>query len=531
MSGPSLVKTAPKEEERSGFWRLLAIYVVLGLACAYLSQWMPAAEGAKRVMTRIWGPILTDSYPTTGRDRITVMVIDDQDLAAYGEVWPVPLGFHERRLRELLKYQPRAVFFDIIFLDDRKDPDLAGFIDAACAARVAGVPVFVGSFGSAGLAASGTERAMLDRRVEVAGRPTPCIEAAYLNLRIDGYDQSVWEYDLDVPATGKHGAAPQGHAGAPAFPSPAARLYQLDHMLAPHVAAEPMALVWGTESDPRNLEWLNSDVRPGGPGAPCSASWHWKRLSPIGKPSDPICPYQQQLPVRTLKRVHGLDEDALDEAIRGKYLIYGTHLQSNADVILSPYHGRIPGPFLHAMALDNLLSFGGQPKTGGDFGQPWWGLATLFTLLAVVVISAIIAAKLAFDLPERVRQRVAARLAEGQPGTVRYDRKHWAILGQMKRSFKDGVERAAPHLLLAAIYAVVILALVGMSYHWFGLGPLVWIEFALFPIGMEFLHFGDRIDTFLKNATAYLARAKQAVDASLQPDPAAAQPEREQAQA
>ncbi|MCC2956428.1 CHASE2 domain-containing protein [Massilia sp. IC2-477] len=503
MSGLSLVKTASTEEERSGFWRLLSIYVVLGLACAYLSQWMPAAEGAKRVMTRIWGPILTDSYPTTGRDRITVMVIDDQDLAAYGEVWPVPLGFHERRLRELLNYQPRAVFFDIIFLDDRKDPDLAGFIDAACAARVAGVPVFVGSFGSAGLTASRTERAMLDRRVEVAGRQLPCIEAAYLNLRIDGYDQSVWEYDLDVPATGGAGARP--------FPSPAARLYQLDHVLAPAVAAEPMALVWGTASDPRNLEWLNSDVRPGGPGAPCSASWHWTRLSPIGKPSDPLCPYQQQLPVRTLKRVHGLDEDGLADAIRGKYVIYGTHLQSNADVILSPYHGRIPGPFLHAMALDNLLSFDGAPKTGGDFGQPWWGLASLFTVLAVLVISAVIAAKLAFDLPERVRKRVARRLAGWQPGSSRYDNAWQAGMGQLALAFKHGIERLAPHLLLATIYAVVILALVGVSYYWFALGPLVWIEFVLFPIGMEFLHLGDRFDAALKEAMAYLRRARSAV--------------------
>ena len=496
---------------RAKFWRLFVIYLALGLTCAWLSQWLPVAEAGKRMATRIWGPVLTDSYPTTGRDQVTVMLIDDKDLREYGEVWPVSLGFHERRLLELLKYRPKAVFFDIVFLDDRKDPDLAGFIDAACKARQAGVPVFVGSFGNAGFTPSRTEAAMLARRVTLDGRMAPCIEAAYLNLRIDGYDQSVWEYDVDVPAQPVGGLAP---AAVQRFPSPAARLYQVDHRLDPHVAAEPMALVWGTASDPRNLEWLNSDLRPGGPGPACSASWEWTRVLPVGKAAAPICPYQQLLPIRTLKRTHGLDSQQLDEAIRNKYIIYGTHLQSNGDVILAPYHGRIAGAFLHAMALDNLLSFDGAPKAGGDFGQPWFGAASGFTLFAVAVISALIAAKNAFEIPAALRSRASGWLSAWQPGTVFPGQAlPRAVGGQLALGAKHLLLWLIPQALVGVAYFVAIAILVPVSYFLLKLGPLVWIEFVLFPIGMDFLQLGDKADEWRAQATQYLRGIGQAIRA------------------
>lgn len=510
------------------FWRLFLIYLVLGLVVAFLSQWLPAAEGGKRVLTRMWGPVLTDSYPTSGRDQITVMLIDDKDLREYGEVWPVSLGFHQRRLLELLKYQPKAVFFDIVFLDDRKDPELEGFIDAACRARKLGVPVFVGSFGNANFTPSRTESAMLARRVDIGGQPAPCIEAAYLNLKIDGYDQSVWEYDVDVPALAPDGAVygnPQAmRPTVPrTFPSPAARLYQVDHTLDPGVAAEPMALVWGTASDPRNLEWLNSDLRPGGPGAACSASWRLQRVIPIGKASAPICPYQQLLPMRTLKRTHGLDTEQLDEAIRQKYVIYGTHLQSNGDVILSPYHGRIAGAFLHAMALDNLLSFAGNPKAGGDFGQPFISRASGFTVIAIAVISALIAAKALFPIVDICKHPAFHWLSNWKPGgdPVQRGTKWRAAYRELCLALKSSLLWLIPRGLVGILFVLLICLLIVVSYSLMGLGPLVWIEYALFPICMGFLHLGDSVDAFLMRAANYFRKVRQSIDASGEESPRA----------
>lgn len=509
----ALHMTARPTSRWPAFWRMFVIYVAFGLALAWISPWMPGAEGGKRVLTRIWGPVLTDSYPSAGRDQITVMLLDDKDLREYGEVWPVSLGFHERRLLELLKYQPKAVFFDIVFLDDRKDPGLEGFIDAACKARHAGIPVFIGSFGNAGLAPSRTESAMLARRTEAGGRPVPCIEAAYLNMRIDGYDQSVWEYDLNVP-----GVAPRvaGPGVAPAFPSPAARLYQVDHSLAPAVANGPMALVWGTASDPHNLEWLNNDQSPGAPdapAAPCSATWRTSRVLQFGEPSAPICPYQQLLPMRTLKRVHGLDSVELDEAIRHKYLIYGTYLQSNGDVVLSPYHGRIAGAFLHAMALDNLLSFTGHPKAGGDFGRPWNSGATAFTLIAVAVISALIAAKSLVPVSGMCQYAAFNWLTNWHPAgaPMRPGTKRRAAYRELCLAVKAGLSWLIPRVLIAVLFLVTIAALIGVSYYWMGLGPLVWIEYVLFPMCMGFLHIGDSVEAWRQRFGNYIGRVWKSI--------------------
>lgn len=459
------------------FWWTFGLYLLVGLTLAYMSDWLPVSEGAKRVLTRVWGPVLTADYPATGREQITVLVADDDDLREYGEVWPVSLGFHQRRLQELLKFRPKAVFFDIVFLDDRKDPDLEGFIDAACRARVAGVPIFVGSLTSAGITQSRTERAMMTRQVEVGGRSLPCVEPAYLNLRIDGFDQSVWEYDLAIGA--HHDAA---HDGAPQYLSPAARLYSVEHQLDAAELHEPLALVWGTAPDPLNLEWLNSDSGAERKGVPCASTWHWYRVLPVGKVGPPLCPYQQLLPLRTLKGNHGLSGGDLRAAIEGKYIIYGTNLQSTADLIVSPYHGRIAGAFLHAMALDNLLSFKGKPKAAGEFGHPWWGAATLFITFAVVVISAFLALN-----SLRKRTPFADHWAElGGPMANRRGR--LGVLGPALRAWLK------PRLIAGAIGLAIIGALIFVSYYWLRLGPLVWIEYVLFPIALEMLHVGEGIE-------------------------------------
>lgn len=158
----------------------LAVFIVFGLLFAAYSEYMPVGETVKRALTRIWGPLLTQDHPASGREQISVLLLDDDDLGQYGETWPVSLGFHARRIKELAAYRPKAIFIDLVFLDNRRDPELDGFIDAACKARLAGVPVMIGSFRHAGKS-SATQQQMLERSVEGAGghgASVPCIEEA-----------------------------------------------------------------------------------------------------------------------------------------------------------------------------------------------------------------------------------------------------------------------------------------------------------------------------------------------------------------
>lgn len=474
-----------------------AINLVIGVAFAFFAQWLPSSEGAKRIVTRIWGPVVTQTYPATGRDQVTVMLIDDLDLRQYEEMWPVSLGFHQRRLQQLLKYGPKAVFFDIAFLDDRRDPDLDGFIDTACRARQQGVPVFIGSFANAGLAPSRVETEMLKRRVEVQGKSLPCIEAAYLNLKIDGFDQSVWEYDLGLPEGSQdgHEAGHGRHAGAVRYPSPAARLYAVDHQLDKEVLEEPMALVWGMKTDPFNLSWMRNDEHDVGTGRPCAANWSMWRVLPFGKMGPPLCPYQRTLPLRTLNLANGLDAGGLHKALAGKYVIYGTHLQSTADTITTPYHGRVAGAYLHAMALDNLLSFEGRPRRAGEFAEPGSGAVTAFTLFALVVICGFIA----------VKERVSPRLEKGSDEARSAshgiaDKDHveptaWRRLKGLLRAIGRSLRsRLVPGLMFGTAALAVVFLLIYVSYEVLELGPMVWVEYALFPLGAHFLHIGEKIE-------------------------------------
>lgn len=473
------------------------INVTLGLLFAFFAQWLPSSEGGKRIVTRIWGPVVTQHYPSSGRDQVTVMLIDDLDLRQYEEMWPVSLGFHQRRLQQLLKYAPKAVFFDIAFLDDRRDAGLDGFIDTACRAREQGVPVFIGSFANAGLAPSRVEAEMLGRRVEVHGQSQPCIEAAYLNLKIDGFDQSVWEYDVGLPpGRARHGEGEHGHdAAGPRYPSPAARLFAVDHRLDAEVLAEPMALVWGLESDPFNLGWMRNQTRDVGDGPLCAGDWSWERVLPFGKMGPPLCPYQRTLPVRTLSRTNGLNADDLRDAIAGRYVIYGTHLQSTADTVTSPYHGRIAGAYVHAMALDNLLAFDGKPRRAGEFGEPGSGEVTAFTVFAVVVICGFIALKESLSARLEKLRHSSERAAQESRGNGDTPPTAWNRMKDLACAIGRNIYSwFGPTVLFILAALLVIMFLIYVSYSLLRLGPLVWVEYALFPLGMHFMHIGEKVE-------------------------------------
>lgn len=499
-----MTATFGQRSQRQSFVIRWLVFVAVGLTLAALSDRMPHSEAAKRGLTRLWGPALTMSYPDVGRSQVTVLLLDDEDLDQYAEVWPAPLGFHKRRLVELLKYRPKAVFFDFIFLDDRNDPDLDSFIGAACRARISGTRIFIGSFGNAGIAPTRTEAAMLARRVESGGARVPCIEPAYMNLTIDGYDQSVWEYDLEL--AGAAGQLEKPHR----YPSPAARLYATDHPPASSDAPEtPMAIVWGTETHPVNLAWMNNDRNPGGAGASCASTWHMSRMLPMMRMGSPICPYSRTLPLRALKPNSGVDPEDMQQAVAGNYIIYGAALQSNGDTVVSPYHGRIPGAYVHAMALDNLLSFQGKPKTGGDFLEPPAGRATWFTILAVFAISAFIAAKSVFA-PALLYSRRPPRLEGRSEPRNPLPRFPWA--SAIAATLHAGALRALGWTVLrlpVMLAGVLLIAtLVAVSYFGMDLGPLVWIEYVLFPLAADFIGLGERAEEMLREAYAHVRKRR-----------------------
>ena len=87
----------------------------------------------------ITGPFL---YPTTGRDEVSVAVIDEQTLQRLQMPWPWNYSAHARALDAILAYKPKAVVVDFLFVDLRPDDSLVELVDEIARYKKAGVPIY-----------------------------------------------------------------------------------------------------------------------------------------------------------------------------------------------------------------------------------------------------------------------------------------------------------------------------------------------------------------------------------------------------
>jgi len=85
-----------------------------------------------------------------------------------------------------------------------------------------------------------------------------------------------------------------------------------------------------------------------------------------GEPDDGEvrCPYQQVLLADNLMYIdkYGSPEQKthLGNLLKNKLVFYGVQLEGLHDTIISPAHGALPGVMFHAMALDNLMTYGNR---------------------------------------------------------------------------------------------------------------------------------------------------------------------------
>ncbi|HYD97424.1 MAG TPA: CHASE2 domain-containing protein [Noviherbaspirillum sp.] len=524
-------------ERYSVFARALltvVLSILVGLALALATNGMPAAEAAKRMAARAYLPLLTSAYPTAGRDRITVLAIDDLDLEHLGLSWPVPMDYYQRLIDKLVSLKPKAVFIDILFLDDRPKHLVERFRSAACAARDAGVPVYIASL-------EGQRRA--SRTMEQLAEPDaggkPCFQFVAPNLLDDHFDHSTWEYPLQ-----------------PGLRSPALAL-ACDVGQACPKPEETMALLWPVNGHPVNPELHLRENEDGELEPSCVNRIGWYDTVPLlprvvrnwlrGGPPQTICPYNLQLPIRALSGV-GMSEAERREAIEGKIVLFGTAFQSSGDRVSSPLGQDLIGVHAHAIALDNLISLEGQYRRSGDFElgritSP----ASLFTMSALALIAAGSVLWHCFTWGTKraggagtgqapaqtgsVAQSINARLARflhrpqlnSTPWTLRAPVVGLRVLvilpllalGLGRWPFRPDpdapplAQRLLRALLAVALFLIGMLAVFWLGDSYFQVGPLAVIEYFLFPLGVDFL---DRGNFLARHAAVF-------IDACLKPDP------------
>lgn len=300
-----------------------------------------AANASLTNFQRLYAPF----YPQSRQQDIVVVSItkDDLPLSADADIdWP-PRFDHYAQLIDVIagegEYKPAGVFFDFLLDRPATSRDPVGNLCAAIArAKARGVDVIFAAHPDTG-----------DAEAFEACVEPPVIASATWRAREGGYGLS---YDV---------------AGG-ALLTAAAELYRRSlvgdtaEFDATVSAREEMTVMWGARApafDPACT-----------PAATDGAQWRQSlRLFVQGFLPDPEarealarqqkCLYHPSFPARlVMGSTVPAQKRLAAQYFSGKFVLVGAALSDGLDYHPTPVHGTAPGVFLHAMALDNLLTYG-----------------------------------------------------------------------------------------------------------------------------------------------------------------------------
>lgn len=179
----------------------------------------------------------------------------------------------------------------------------------------------------------------------------------------------------------------------------------------------------------------------------------------------------------------------LYEMVHDKFVFIGADLKPATDLHLSPLHGKLPGVYLHAMALDNLLSLPKNTPFQQAFywkqiSSPWFGV--LLNIVLAVFFLVVLKWKY-LDTPQQV-----------------YD-----SLGVRKACDPDK-KAALSHLLKARLtyMGVVLLSLFCLLclFHTLKISPFNWVALSILVSAIEIVPFTTNLIQRARCPSSYVIR-------------------------
>lgn len=291
----------------------------------------------------VTGPYL---YGDAGQKSVSAAIIDEDTLQTLQMPWPWSYGAHARVLDALLEYRPKAVVVDFLFVDTRPDSTLPQLVDEIARYKKAHVPLYF----EGGIHLPYGEYPL---RPELAKTGVPILDPT-----IPVYDGIARQYNVTGKCFDKTGGMKSGCY------SLALEVFQDTY---PQYRLEPlngmMELVWGTRTDPHNAKWI-SVANEDGTRRSCDSNigplrrFYLAFFDP-GAVQNP-CPYNAQIPVVSL--MAGSEDPDFPNLIKNRIVFYGGSLEGAQDKTYTPVNGLLPSVYVHAMALDNLITFKGKPE-------------------------------------------------------------------------------------------------------------------------------------------------------------------------
>jgi hypothetical protein len=284
-------------------------------------------------------------YGTEGRDAVSVAIIDEDALHTLQMPWPWKYGDHARALGALLAYHPKAVVVDFLFVDSRPDDTLPELVDMIGRYRKAGVPLYF----EGGIHLPFGENAL---RPELAATGVPILDPSVpINSGVARqYNGTGRCFNIKPDADGNCLSLAL-HIFRDIYPQ---------YPLAP--INDKMELVWGTKTAPEN-HWITKTDDSGKTVSCLSQIGFFERI--YFAFFDPgsvrnICPYTAEFPVVPL--MTGADDNDVTKMATNRVVFYGGELEGAQDKVYTPVNDLLPGVFVHAMAMDNLITYRGKPQ-------------------------------------------------------------------------------------------------------------------------------------------------------------------------
>ena len=327
--------------------------------------------------------IVKYAYPPKGQNDTTVVLFREENLAELAESFPVSYARHAEVLEALSVYAPRAVFVDFAFIDARSPEDQAALGRAICDLNARGkVPVYL----AAPAPSSGR-----DQGSPINARLLECAEPVNAQMDVERGVSGVLTY--------LHGSGTSAFRWTPAFAMYDARERLAERPRLDPAAAQPMEIIWGNLGSKLNESWMHCSSE----GA-LSHLFNILRENPLA--AKRTCPHTNTISVVHLLGPHN---EGVRRAVEGKAIFYGGNFQMVGDRVISPVYDDLPGVYLHAMAYDNLVTFGSTYKRADHHGLSLSSVVNGLLLLFTVVLLLLV------DKPPAFARALLARLATVSP--------------------------------------------------------------------------------------------------------------------
>lgn len=320
-----------------GFLAVIAVLDPFGLASssdAASAQWL--------------NRLFSHFYPALGQQRIAVVLIDDRYVQRHHSAWPLPYAEQAKLFKNLLSYQPKAVFVDLLYSHDHSQGERPG--QSSVLANVferyqqREIPLVLANTG-----VQRGEDGSANTLESLANVSTPAL------VTWSGQGD---RYPIAMPTS-------MGPMQTPAFAL--YREFCRDNPCQPSlpdtanaVESPSMAIQWGSRVANEQTDLAGLDNCSPMTNAVVETlkqlgqALFWRlRDAERGR-----CPYHLTVTASDLEISETQDRALLRSMLQGRLVLVGADITSASDLVQSPIHGKIPGVYLHAMALDNLLIYG-----------------------------------------------------------------------------------------------------------------------------------------------------------------------------